>query len=263
MAYLAARGLEGETREAFCRRESDRLAAYLRETGMVELPQVPLQFAARPDCALPQRAGAEYLPDHRRQVGTLFLGLSEAGAGESRALLRARCLEATWGGAHLLAFAGGDAAARLPRRFCARAGFPLAWNLYLRERLYSRDYCAADDRLLTLLQRRDAIQRGLLDLELHLGHLERNAAHARLGEIANAGGLDLAFIARHPGSVAAGVLGWLDIDREREARMRADGDGFSEAQFNGRLIARGAITLSLALDEPSSTGESCGSGGSA
>jgi hypothetical protein len=197
-------------------------------------------------CPSPQGFPADYVAD-RAGGGAFYLGAAGEGDVEARALMRARCLDRTWGGAHLLAFAAGDAGWRLPRRLCAGDAFAAAWGLYLRERLAELGFLGRDDRLLALLRRGAAIRRALLDLDLHAGALDVASAQERLAAIPAAQPSDLVAIARHPGSALAVVLGWQALCRARTEAKALEGAAFRDRRFHDRLLALGRIPVSLIL----------------
>ncbi|MEA3278930.1 MAG: DUF885 family protein [Pseudomonadota bacterium] len=249
--HLEARSVEGVARLEACRRESEGLAAFFRGQGLVSLPAVPLRLCERPACPRPLRCDADYIPDRGGRVGTFFLSAAAEGAGrgEPLAVLRGRCLDRTWGGAHLLAFSAGDEGWRLPRRLCAGASLVGAWGLYLRQQLVEVGYLAPEDRLYALLQRRRSIRLALLDLDLHLGRVEGAEALSRLDGIQATDQSDLVRLARQPGDALAGVLGWRALGQVRELLARREGDLFSERAFHDRLLSRGPIPLSLILEQ--------------
>lgn len=249
--HLAAQRVGNDARLELCRRESERLEAFLRRIGLFSLPKASLRIGERPACPRPERLGADYFADRAAGGGVFFLGAVDQ---EPATLLRARCLESTWGGAHLLSWASGTTARRLPRRLYAGGAFAAAWGLYLRERLVGLGYLDREDHLLAVLQRRAAIARALLDLDLHMGSLDGAQALLRLQALTGADQLDLVFLARHPGSSVAGVLGWQAMKRARAASMELDGGAFSEGAFHDRLLARGPIPISLALSPASDVG---------
>jgi hypothetical protein len=245
---LRARRVATSGRLETCRSESGRLAELLRESGLVSLPDAELRVSERPTCPRPGYLGSNYRADPGRGRGTYFLDAADADGDEPLACLRARCLDNTWCGSHLLAFAAGEAGWRLPRRFCDGSSLSGAWGLYVRGRLSESDGLEADEQLACLLHRRDAIRRGLLDLDLHTGAIADAEAGARLSDLGGCGGSDPVALARRPGEALAGVLGWLDLTRARELVSAREGRGFSERAFHDRLLSAGTVPLSLVLD---------------
>ena len=248
VAHLEADPVPDGKRLETYRRESDRLLGFLQEAGLFHIPDAPLRISERPACPRPLRFGADYVSDREAGAGTFFLGVAEGVTHrESLAEVRGRCLDKTWSGAHLLAFAAGDAGWRLPRRLCGGASLVGGWRLYLRERLDARGYLDSADRILALLQRQWAIRRALLDLDLHLGLIAGTNALARLDGIPGADTLDLVRLARRPGDALSAVLGWQAISRARALLLQRDGDAFTESAFHDGLLSRGRIPVPLIL----------------
>jgi uncharacterized protein (DUF885 family) len=162
-------------------------------------------------------------------------------------LLRASCLTGAWGGSHLLAFTGGDLGSRLPRRLCSGGGFAAAWELYLRRRLCELGYLDEDDCLLGLLQRKAAIESAILDFDLHSGLVGAREAGERMATLPVADSTDLVYLARHPGTAVAGVLGWLDMETARAEHLSREGADFDDARFHGFLLGGGPIPPALVL----------------
>jgi len=244
LAHLNTATVNRRRRLEVCRNEAERLNEFLQRTDLLRTPDASLQISERPACPRPMRFGADYVPDRAAGAGTFFLGASpDACGGESLTFLRGRCLDKTWGGAHLLAFVAGDAGWRLPRRLCGAASLVGGWRLYLYERLDELDYLDADDRLFALLQRQWAIKRALLDLDLHLGAITGNDALSRLEGIPGGDTAELVRLARRPGDALAAALGWQAISRARRKEFR-----YTESQFHDRLLSYGRIPLPLILD---------------
>jgi hypothetical protein len=215
------------------RGEAERLRTFLVESALVSPPAAPLQLRERCACPRPPRMGCDYLAGD--DSGSLYLD----GAGdEPLAALRARVRRGTWGGAHLLAFAGAERARRLPRRLCAGASLERAWGLYLDDRLAEAGYLEPEDRLCALLARQHALRLGLLDLDLHLG-----CAHAEA--VAQVGRGELLVLLRRPGEALAGVLGWDALTRARALCAAA---GLDQKTFHDRLVAEGRIPVPLVLE---------------
>jgi uncharacterized protein (DUF885 family) len=248
--YVAQRRVGRGERLAACRRESAQLSAFMRQTGLVTLPKAPLRVTEWSACPRLQGLGADYLADRQRKCGAVLLdGLAaDEEVGESLPVLRARCMDLTWGGSHLLAFAGGERGWRLPRALSANSAFAVAWRLYLRERLGELGHLDPDDRLLAILQRQAALHRALLDLDLHLGRVSGAEARDRLTVDPQAGGDALVSLARRPGEALAGALGWQALSRARQAASGRQGVGFREKSFHDRLLACGQIPVSLVLE---------------
>jgi len=245
---LGADAIDSSRRLDRYRAESERLAALVASHQLLSLPAAELRIREPPPCPRPLGLGADdYVADPHAGRGTFFLApLASGGAGlEPLACVRARCLDRTWTGDHLLAFAAGNRGWRLPRRLSDAASLTGAWRLYVRERLEELGCLEPNDRLLALTHRCAAIQRGLLDLELHLGELTETEAKARLASIRGGGTADLIRLARRPGNALAGVLGWRALNAARERALRAE--GFSEAAFHDRLFSAGRVPLSLIL----------------
>lgn len=248
VARLEAESVPGGRRLETYRQESDRLLGFLREAGLFRIPDASLRIRERPACPRPLRFGADYVPYREAGGGTFFLdAAADATRSESLAVVRGRCLDKTWGGAHLLAFAAGDAGWRLPRRLCGGASLVGGWRLYLRERLDDLGYLDSDHRLFAVLQRQWAIRRALLDLDLHLGAVAGSEALARLEGIPGADALDLVRLARRPGDALAAALGWQAMARARDMLQRREGEGFRDATFHDSLLSQGRVPVSLTL----------------
>jgi hypothetical protein len=248
--HIEATSVEPSRRLDVCRSESERLAGLLRRSGLVSLPPAELRISAHPGCPRPRRLGSGYRADRDSGIGTYFLA-APAREGQGReplACLRARCLDHTWGGTHLVVFSADDRGRRLPRQLCDGASLTGAWRLHLRARLTELGLLETDDHLLALLERREAIRQGLLDLDLHLGQMTDREARARIANGAGRGESDLVRLVRRPGEALAGVLGWLDLKRAKERAASREGKGFSERAFHDRLLAAGAIPLPLVIE---------------
>jgi uncharacterized protein (DUF885 family) len=174
--------------------------------------------------------------------------VQDAVEAEPRAFLRARCISGTWGGSHLLSFAGGEKGRRLPRRLNAAGGFSTAWGIHLRERLGELGYLDAEDRLLTLFQRRSLFETAIADLDLHLGRIDAGQAHARLAAVVGMPSTDLIHMGRHPGALIAGALGVQDIEDARERAVSRAGASDTEEGFYDRLLGCGPVPLAIALE---------------
>jgi len=228
------------------RAECAALAERLEAEGIVTLPPAPLVVRGGPVCPRMAPAHVDYVPDLRRGEGILYVpdrnkGGETAAGGQSA--LRLACLHQGWGGAHLLDFAGGMAARSVPRRLASAATLTGGWALALDRRLFDTDAADADDRRLVLEHRVTAIEVARVDLDLHRGQLDGDAALDRLMGL----GLDrptalatLAGIAERPGNALAAVLGWRMLERVRPADSAA-------RAFNDRLVGLGPIPLPLAL----------------
>ncbi len=249
VAHLNANRVNGGGRLDAFRSEAERLAGFLLDTGLLSIPDVPLRISERPACPRPLRFGTDYVPDYATGTATFFLGAMQDGEqGEPLSVLHGRCLDRTWCGAHLLAFAAGDVGWHLPRRLCCGTSLVGGWRLYVRDRLDVLGYLEPDDRIFARLQRQWAIRRALLDLDLHLGSVAGSEALSRLEGIAGADTVELVHLARRPGDALAAVLGWLAMSRARDFLMRTEGGGLSESGFHGRLLSRGRIPLPLILE---------------
>ena len=249
--HLTERRVERGERLELCRRESLQLVAFLRQTGLASLPDAKLQLREWSACPHPHGLGIDYVADRERGCGTYFVS-ADGSAGQGReplTVLRSRCMDRTWAGSHLLAFAGGEQGWRFPRRLCAGGGLARAWGMYFRERLAELGHFGRDDRLLLALQRRAAVQRAQLDLELHVGNLTTAEAGRRLSAIEgeDPDAVGLVALARHPGDALAGVLGWQALARLRRRMETAEAVGFEERRFHDRLLSRGRIPISLIL----------------
>ena len=163
--------------------------------------------------------------------------------------MRWGCFEQTWGGGHLFAFAAKESGWRLPRRFCAAASLTGAWSIYFRDRLGPMGLLEPEERLQNLLSKRGAIERGLLDLDLHTGDIEASQAQARLADLPGSDATDLVRVARHPGDALAGVLGWLLLVKARKQQEARVGAGFDERAFHNGLLGYGTIPLPLILEQ--------------
>jgi uncharacterized protein (DUF885 family) len=249
---LDAVAVDGRTRLESYHAECERLQRVLGRSGILTLPQVPLHVSERPDCPRPHRFGADYVAGWDDDLsGTLFLASQDSGheaAPDALARVRGRCLSRTWGGAHLITFAGGEEARRLPRRLAYGSSLTRGWDLYLRERLASGDGFGAspEERLHGLLHRRALILSAQLDLGLHTGRLSGTEVSDRLV----ACGQDrssLVRLAQAPGDAIAGVLGWRMITEARRLLEQWQGSGFSERAFHDRLVGHGPIPLPVVL----------------
>ncbi len=248
---LDAVAVDGRTRLESYHVECERLHGMLKRTGLVTLPQAPLHISERPDCPRPHRFGADYVAGWDDEPsGTLFLASQDAADATPDALarVRGRCLSRTWGGAHLIAFAGGEAARRLARRVAWGSSLVRGWDLYLRERLGAGDGYGAslEERLHGLLHRRVLIRSAQLDLGLHTGRLSGAEALAQL-EADGQGRSRLVRLVQAPGDALAGVLGWRMIAAARGLLEHWQGSGFSERGFHDRLVGHGPIPLPLVL----------------
>ncbi|MGA7979148.1 MAG: DUF885 family protein [Chromatiaceae bacterium] len=241
-AHCEANAVPAAARVETCRRESDRLADFLRHSRLVSLPDASLRISERLPCPRPQRFAGEYVPDQEGGSGVLFLagGLTT----EPMVALRARCIDEGWGGTHLLTFAGGAEGKRIARCLCGGTSLRIAWGLYLRERLAALGYMTADDRFHALLHRQHLLRRGLLDLSLNLAAADRTDLSAGA-----APATDVVELARRPGDALAGALGWQALVQARQLAERHEGKGFSERAFHDRLLSHGPIPLPLILSE--------------
>lgn len=232
-SFLDRHPVPAAARLATYRGEAERLRAFLIESALVSPPATPLRLRERCACPRPPGIGCDYVAGD--DCGSLYLG---GPRDEPLAALRARVRRGTWGGAHLLAFAGAALARRLPRRLCAGASLERAWGLYLDDRLAEAAYLTPEDRLSALLARQHALRLGLLDLDLHLG-----CAHA--GAVAGVGRGELVALLRRPGEALAGVLGWDALTR---ARALCEAAGLDQQAFHDRLVAEGRIPVPLVLE---------------
>jgi hypothetical protein len=249
---LDAVAVDGRTRLESYHTECERLQGMLRRGGIVSLPQVPLHISERPDCPRPHRLGADYVAGWDDDLsGTLFLASEDPSRGvvpDALARVRGRCLSRTWGGAHLIAFAGGEAARRLPRRVACGSSLTRGWDLYLRERLDTGDgsWISPEERLHGLIHRRAFILSAQLDLGLHTGQLTGAEAKGRL-EACGRDGSGVIQLERAPGDALAGVLGWRMIAEARRLLEQWQGSGFAQRAFHDRLVGHGPIPLPLVL----------------
>jgi uncharacterized protein (DUF885 family) len=250
---LDAVAVDARTRLESYHVECERLHGTLRRSGMVTLPKAPLHISERPDCPRPQRFGADYVPGWDDDCsGTLFLASQDPGAEaapDALARVRGRCLSRTWGGAHLIAFAGGQAARRVPRRVAGGSSLIRGWDLYLRGRLGAGEGYGAspEERLHGLLHRRALILSARVELGLHTGQLTAAEALGRLGACGAGEISRLVRLAQAPGDALAGVLGWRMICEARRLLEHWQGSGFSERGFHDRLVGHGPIPLPLVL----------------
>ncbi len=249
---LASVSVDGRTRLESYHVESERLQGMLRRSGLVTLPQIPLHISERPNCPRPHRFGADYVAGwDDEQSGTLFLATpdqDEETPPDALARVRGRCLSRTWGGEHLIAFAGGDTARRLPRRVAAGKSLTRGWDLYLREELGRGDGFGAspEERLHSLLHRHAHIRGAQLDLALHSGQVDGAEAITRQAAWGD-DAVDLVHLAQAPGDALAGVIGWRMIRAARRLLEQWQGSGFSERAFHDRLVGHGPIPLPLIL----------------
>jgi hypothetical protein len=245
--------VDGRTRLESYHVECERLHGTLKRTGLVTLPQAPLHISERPDCPRPHRFGADYVPACDDGCsGTLFLASQDPGVEtepDALARVRGRCLSRTWGGAHLLTFAGGEAARRLPRRLASGSSLTRGWDLYLRERLGAGEGYGAspEERLHGLLHRSALILTAQLDLALHTGQIGGAELRERLATDPCADLARLVGLAQAPGDALAGVLGWRMIREARRLMEQWQGSGFSERAFHDRLVGHGPIPVPLIL----------------
>ena len=249
---LDAVAVDGRTRLESYHVECERLRGTLMRAGLVTLPHAPLRISERPDCPRPHRFGADYLAAWDDACsGTLFLASQDPGAEvppDALARVRGRCLSRTWGGAHLLTFAGGERARRLPRRLAGGSSLIRGWDLYLRERLGAGGGYGAspEERLHGLLHRRALILTAQLDLALHTGQIGGAELRRRLAADQSADAR-LVGLAQAPGDALAGVLGWCMIREARRLLEQWQGSGFSERTFHDRLVGHGPIPVPLIL----------------
>jgi hypothetical protein len=250
---LDAVAVDGRTRLESYHVECERLHGTLKRTGLVTLPAVPLHISERPDCPRPHRFGADYVPawDDERS-GTLFLASQDPGIEvppDALARVRGRCLSRTWGGAHLLTFAGGETARRPPRRLAGGSSLTRGWDLYLRERLGAGEGYGAspEERLHGLLHRRALILTAQLDLALHTGQIAGTKLHRHLAADPGSDPARVVALAQAPGDALAGVLGWCMIREARRLMEQWQGSGFSERGFHDRLVGHGPIPVPLIL----------------
>jgi hypothetical protein len=250
---LDAVAVDGRTRLESYHVECERLHGTLTRTGLVTLPPVPLHIRERPDCPRPYRFGADYVPAWGDACsGTLFLATQDPGVEvppDALARVRGRCLSRTWGGAHLLTFAGGETARRLPRRLAGGSSLTRGWDLYLRERLGAGGGYGAspEERLHALLHRRALILTAQLDLALHTGQIDTPGLHRHLATDPNPDPARLVGLAQAPGDALAAVLGWCMIREARRLMEQWQGSGFSERSFHDRLVGHGPIPVPLIL----------------
>ena len=120
---LDAVAVDARTRLESYHVECERLHGALRRSGIVTLPSgaAAHQRAARLPPPAPIRGRLRRGLGRRAQRHPVP-GQPRAGTGaapDALARVRGRCLSRTWGGAHLIAFAGGEAARRVPRRVAA------------------------------------------------------------------------------------------------------------------------------------------------
>ncbi len=250
---LDAVAVDARTRLESYHVECERLHGALLRSGIVTLPQAPLHICERPDCPRPHRFGADYVAGWDDDCsGTLFLASQDAGpdvAPDALARVRGRCLSRTWGGAHLIAFAGGEDARRVPRRVACGTTLTRGWDIYLRERLCAGDGYGStpEERLHGLLHRRALILSAQLDLGLHSGQISGTQVIGQLEVGPDGDRTRLVRLAQAPGDALAGVLGWRMISEARRLLGQWQGTGFSERAFHDRLVRHGPIPLPLVL----------------
>jgi hypothetical protein len=243
----------GEARIQVYREECAYLRDFLRRRELVSVPPEPLKIVERPVCLRPSRCESGYWPDLQGSRGGVFFVAGDleepAGHGESRILIRNRCLRRGWGGAHLLTFAGGDHSARLPRRLSAAGGLRTGWEMVLSQQLLQEGFHGRRDGLVSLLRRRQHIELALLDLELHCFAMDGQTAMERLQAcLLNPQFADLRLIelARRPTDAVAGVLGWQEIEGTQQA-LRKEGPEWGPGEFNDKLLEQGAVPVPLII----------------
>ena len=167
---LDAVAVDGRTRLESYHVECERLHGTLKRTGLVTLPRPHcISASARTARARTGSGPTMSPPGTTRAAGPCSSPARTPGSRwppDALARVRGRCLSRTWGGAHLLTFAGGETARRLPRRLAGGSSLTRGWDLYLRERLGAGEGYGAspEERLHGLLHRRALILTAQLDL---------------------------------------------------------------------------------------------------
>ena len=253
-----SRALSRAARDALnnaCQAMSERL----RQADLVTLPPAALRIACGPVCPRPGDGRVDYVPDLRKGAGILYLADGDNGCEPAltRADLSLRCLHLGWGGAHLLAFAGGMAARSLPRRQSAGHSLTGGWSLYLDRRLFDQPDTIADERAAALHRRRRAIVLARTDLALHCGWIDADTAVERIRQCSTAGAnaasdaiRQVAALVQHPGDALATVLGWQLIEAAAARHEHAE-----SRLFHDRLLGLGPIPVSLALRQGLGAGD--------
>ena len=227
------------------------MAERLRQADLVTLPPAALRIAGGPVSPRPGDGRVDYVPDLRKGAGFLYLADGDNGCEPAltRAAMSLRCLHLGWGGAHLLAFAGGMAARSLPRRLSAGHSLTGGWSLYLDRRLFDQPDTVADERAAALHRRRQAVARARTDLALNCGWIDAETAVERIQQCISTGDnagreaiRQVAALVQHPGDALAAVLGWQLI--EAAAARNAPG---GRRLFHDRLLGLGPIPISVAL----------------
>jgi len=139
-----------------------------------------------------------------------------------------------------------ERARRLPRLLANPVSLVVACDLC---RGCAQDAPGADDDASRRgpAARRARLLLARLDLDLHMGRSDGDAALERLHRAGLAGAAAdalLAQLARHPGDALAGVLGWRLLEQARDAAGAALG---TASACRDRLLSQGAIPLPLAL----------------
>ena len=239
--------LDGDARLQLYREECARLHDHLLRTGLAPLPQAPLRVLDRPPCPHPRGCSVGYAADYAAGSGVFVIG--EGTPGEGRALIRQRCLDQGWAGAHLLGFAGGALGQRLPRRLSARESLAGGWGLYLRERLLAQGPTTEADRFLHLWHRWRQLCLAELDLTLHLDGMEERQLMEQLASLERDPHRRQALLvdlARRPTDRVAGAVGWRILERVGELWLASSGKDLTE--LHRRLFAEGALPLPLIVE---------------
>ncbi len=239
--------LTGETRRQAYREVCARQREALALAASVPLVEAPLGVRDAPLCPRPRGWGGGYRADQANVRGVLTLEPAPEGEGLSQ--IRERCLEQGWAGAHLIAFAGGPAGRRLPRRLSASDSLARGWGLYLRDLLQSRGGLAASERFLGLWYRWRGLRLAELDLKLHLEGVAQREILSELAVLAPEADQREALLvdlARNPTDWVAGAVGWRILQRARTCYLDQGGEGLEA--FHQRLFGEGALPLPLLIE---------------
>lgn len=239
--------LDGDARLQFYRDECARLHTQLVRTGLAPLPEAPLRVLDRPLCPHPAGCSVGYAADYAAGAGVFVIGAGTS--GEGRTLIRQRCLDQGWAGAHLLGFAGGALGKRLPRRLSASESLARGWGLYLRGQLLAQGPVTEVDRFLDLWHRWRQLRLAELDLMLHVDGMEEPRLAEQLASVERDPRRRQALLvdlARHPTDRVAGAVGWRILERVRGLWLASSGNDLAE--LHRRLFAEGALPLPLIVE---------------
>ncbi len=239
--------LRGEARRQAYRVTCDQLAERLSARGLMPEVAAPLLVRDLPDCPYPPDWNGGYRAEYERGRGVIYLDPSPQ--GEPPSLIAHRCLALGAAGAHLLAFAGGEAGQRLPRRLSAGESLAKGWGLYLWGHLASDPDTPPTEALLLRWERWRGLRLAELDLQLHLDGRPQRALEESLAglepQTRRREGL-LMTVARQPSDWVAGAVGWRILERARQSRCDQGGEGLEA--FHRRLFSAGTLPLALLIE---------------